>query len=180
MYFYIFFNLFEVLLGFLIKYSFSTQNHAERFRNCFKKLVLNPKRAKLDQKSDFGNVRTSQTSPGGQVLVSKARFSFFFSLASYTFPFPISKFLIFIRSHVLLTKFISFIKSCVLLSYHFMKSCVLLSNFIIFYKIRCSTKQIHDLYGRQVVIAKPCLYFYLSDFRFFYIVINNSMNFNYV
>ena len=38
--------------------SFSTQNHAESFRNFLKKSVLDSKRAKWEQKSDFGHVRT--------------------------------------------------------------------------------------------------------------------------
>ena len=38
----------------------STQNHAEPFWNYLEKSVLDPKRAKLDQNSDFGHVRTRQ------------------------------------------------------------------------------------------------------------------------
>ena len=38
--------------------SFSTQSHAESFRNFIKKSVLDPKHAKLNQNSDFGHVRT--------------------------------------------------------------------------------------------------------------------------
>ena len=38
--------------------SSSMQNHAERSRNYFKKSVWDPKRAKWDQNSDFGHVRT--------------------------------------------------------------------------------------------------------------------------
>ena len=36
---------------------FSRQNHAESSGSYLKNLVLEPKRAKLDQKSDFGHVR---------------------------------------------------------------------------------------------------------------------------
>ena len=35
----------------------STQNHAESFGNYLTNLVLDPKRAKMDQKLDFGHVR---------------------------------------------------------------------------------------------------------------------------
>ena len=38
--------------------SFSTQNHTESFINSVKIQFLDPKRAKLDQNSDFGHVRT--------------------------------------------------------------------------------------------------------------------------
>ena len=38
--------------------SFSNKNHAESFRNFIKKTFLDPKRAKLDQNSDFRHVRT--------------------------------------------------------------------------------------------------------------------------
>ena len=37
--------------------SSSTQNHAESSRNYLNNLALDPKRAKLDQNSDFGHVR---------------------------------------------------------------------------------------------------------------------------
>ena len=50
------------------------------------------------------SVRTSRTSPGGQVLVSKA---FFFS-RNYTFPILISKFISFMKSYLLLSKFMIF------------------------------------------------------------------------
>ena len=38
--------------------SFSTQNHVESFMNLINKSVLDPKRARLNQNSDFGHVRT--------------------------------------------------------------------------------------------------------------------------
>ena len=57
--------------------SFSTQSHAQSFRNFFKNSVLDPTSVKSDQKSKFGHVRTCPASPGGQVLVSKAAFLFF-------------------------------------------------------------------------------------------------------
>ena len=41
-----------------IVFSSSTQNHAESFRNFVKNSVLDPTRAKLNQNSDFGHVRT--------------------------------------------------------------------------------------------------------------------------
>ena len=85
--------------------SFSTQNHAESLRNYIKKSVLDQNSAKLDQNSDFGHVRTSQTSPGGQVLVSKARFSSFF-LRNYTFPSLLANLSFFRKSCLLLSKFI--------------------------------------------------------------------------
>ena len=39
-------------------FSFSMHNHAEPWWNYLKKLVLDPKRAKLNQNCDFGHVRT--------------------------------------------------------------------------------------------------------------------------
>ena len=59
------------------------------------------------EKSWFGHVRTC---PGGQVLTSKQR-KYFYFLRFYTFPFFISKFIIFfIKSCVFISKFIFFIK----------------------------------------------------------------------
>ena len=73
--------------------SFSKQNHAESSRNFVKNLVLDPKRAKFDQKSWFGHVRTC---PGGQVLTANQR-KYFYFFRFYTFPFFISKFIIFYK-----------------------------------------------------------------------------------
>ena len=42
----------------LFSFGASTQNHAESYRNYLKKLFWDPKCVKLDQKSDFGHVRT--------------------------------------------------------------------------------------------------------------------------
>ena len=110
------------------------QNHLEI--SLKEKSVLDPKHAKLDQKSDFGHVRTPQTSPGGQVLVSKASFCLYF-LRNYTFPFFINKFIMFFwNSFVLLSEFIIF-----------MKSSVLSNKFIIF----------------RVLIATPRLYFLILE-----------------
>ena len=44
--------------------SFSGKNDAESSRDFIKKLFLNPKHAKFDQKSEFGHVRTC---PGGPI-----------------------------------------------------------------------------------------------------------------
>ena len=110
--------------------SFSRQNDAESLWNFVKNLILNPKRVKLDQKSEIGHARTC---PGGQVLTSKQRkyfyflrfytFPFFmtstyfktaeiFFLRFYTFPFFNSKFIIFfIKSGVFIIKIIIFLKS---------------------------------------------------------------------
>ena len=41
-------------------FSFSTQNHTESSITFVKKSVFNPQRAKFDQNSDFGHVRTCQ------------------------------------------------------------------------------------------------------------------------
>ena len=100
-----------LFLGFLVSkpcfLSFSTRNHAESSRNSVKKSALNPKHAKLDQKSWFGHVRTwkvviwscpdlkmscpdlrsrksdmsgpAKTCPGGQVLTANQRKYFYFS-----------------------------------------------------------------------------------------------------
>ena len=43
--------------GFSVLMSFLAENDAERFRNYFKKLVLDPKNAKFDQNPSFGHVR---------------------------------------------------------------------------------------------------------------------------
>ena len=47
--------------GFYIKlcvFGFSTQNHSEAFRNYVPNSGLDPQRAKLDEKSEFGHVQT--------------------------------------------------------------------------------------------------------------------------
>ena len=55
------FGIFGQILRFLVKImcflSFSSKNDAESFRNFVKNLALDPKRAKLDQKSEIGHVR---------------------------------------------------------------------------------------------------------------------------
>ena len=60
--FWSYFKIFGQILRFLIKItwflSFSGKNDAESLWNFVKNLILNPKHAKLDQKSRFGHVRT--------------------------------------------------------------------------------------------------------------------------
>ena len=56
-------------------FSFSNKNHAESSIDFVKIPFLDPKRAKLDQNSDFGHVRTC---PGGQVLTANQRRYLFF------------------------------------------------------------------------------------------------------
>ena len=62
--FFCIFGIFGQILRFLVKItcflSFSSKNHAESFINFVKNQILNPKRAKLDQKSEIGHVRTCQ------------------------------------------------------------------------------------------------------------------------
>ena len=123
---------FGQILKFLIKItwflSFSGKNDAESLWNFVKNLFLNPKHAKIHQKSWFGHVWTCKvviwtcpdlkspdlvmsgpekswfghvrTCPGGPALTSKQRKYFF--LRFYTFPFFISKFIIFNQNHVFL------------------------------------------------------------------------------
>ena len=69
-------------------------------------------------------------SPGGQVLVSKAGFLSFSSSQITHFQSLLANSSFFIRSGVLLSKFIIFVKSIVLLNKFiiFVKSCVLLSK----------------------------------------------------
>ena len=118
--------------------SFSSKNHAESFRNFVKNLVLDPKRAKSDQNSDFGHVRTCQGQSRRPSPCQQSRFPFFFSqklhqnsdfghvrtcqdLSRRTstyykptdIPFFCSRTTPF---HFLLTNLSFFIKSCVLLN----------------------------------------------------------------
>ena len=97
-------------MKFLIKItwflSFSSKNDAESLCHFVKIQFLDPKRAKLDQNSDFSHVRTYFCHPGGQVLVSKAGFCFYFF-----------RFMIFYQSHMFywanlrsLNKFMCFTK----------------------------------------------------------------------
>ena len=107
---------------------------------------MDPKRAKVDKNSDFGHVRTSQTSPEGQVLVNKAVF-----FTNYTFPILFAD-LSFTQTNLsfsykiigFMQQFYIFYKKCFIKqNYYFsIKSYVLLSKSMIFYKITCLTKQI--------------------------------------
>ena len=58
MYMFVFLLFCQVVGSKTVISSFSTQNNAEPSRNYIKKQVLDPKRAKFDQNSDFGHVRT--------------------------------------------------------------------------------------------------------------------------
>ena len=82
----------NVILG------FSNKNHAESSINFVKNLILHPKRAKFDQKSWCGHVRTC---PGGQILTANQRKYFYFS-RNYTFPLLINKFDHFLQNHLFL------------------------------------------------------------------------------
>ena len=88
------FLIFDHILGLWVKItcflSFSSKSHAESFTNFVKNLILKPNRIKLDQSRDLDMSGPAKTSPGGQVLVSKAGFCFIF-FRNYTFPFVISK-----------------------------------------------------------------------------------------
>ena len=75
----------------------------------------------------------AKTSPGGQVLVSKAGFCFYF-FRNYTCSFFISKFIMF-----------------------FWKSYVLLSKFLMLYKIICFTKQIYHFLQNRLFLEKNLL-----------------------
>ena len=137
------FNFLLIFLGLLVKileiwfgrnlfFSFSRQSHAESSRSFVKNSAFDPKRAKLNQKSEIGHVRTCQD----------------LSRRTSTYCKPAEILLFFQKLHLFHFLLINL--------YLFMKSCVLLSKFMFFYKIICFTKQI---YRRQVVIAKPCFYF---------------------
>ena len=47
-----------------IFFGFSMQNHAESYENYARKLFLDPKRAKFNEKLEFGYIQESMTSPG--------------------------------------------------------------------------------------------------------------------
>ena len=109
-YFLVFLGIFGQILRFLIKItwflSFSNKNDAESLCHFDKKkYFLDPKRAKLDQKSEIRHVRTCQD------LFYYINLSFFIKSSVL-----LNKFIIFIKSSVLLNTFIIFIKSSVLLN----------------------------------------------------------------
>ena len=85
--------LFCQMLRFLVSkpcfLNFSTQSHAESFGNYLKKQVLDPKRPKLNQNSDFGDSCPDLPRPvqEGRSLSAKRIFLFFFK----TKPFRIKK-----------------------------------------------------------------------------------------
>ena len=88
--FWVIFEIFGQIILFLIKImcflSFSGQNDAESLWNFVKNLILNPKRVKLDQKSEIGHARTC---PGGPVLTSKQRKYFFWDFTPFHFLWPV-------------------------------------------------------------------------------------------
>ena len=55
--------------------SFSNKKHAESFINFVKKQVLDPKRAKFDQKSEIGHVRAVGTN-SFCIIISKDTFRY--------------------------------------------------------------------------------------------------------
>ena len=90
-------------------FNFSTQNHAESFGNYLKKSALDPKRAKLNQKSEFGHVRTCQgqsrrTSPCQQSVFC----SLFLFFKNYIFPILLANLSFFLKSCLLFNKFMIF------------------------------------------------------------------------
>jgi len=110
-----------------------SKNDTERLWNHLKKQVLEPKRMKFDQNSDFGRVRTCQDLSRRTSIYCKPAEIFFQELHLSSF---ISKFIIFWK----IVSFIKYIYHCIK-SYAllgklilFIKSCVLLSKFIIFRK----------------------------------------------
>ena len=90
MYFYVFcFDLFVIfwilnkILRFLVSkpcfFSFSTQSHAEPSWNWLKNLVLDPKRAKVDQKSEHEHVQHVPKAPSEGGIPFRKTASFFVS-----------------------------------------------------------------------------------------------------
>ena len=57
--------------------SFSGKNDAESSRNFVKNLVLDPKRAKLDQKSEHGHVHHVPKAPSEGEIIQEKHFFFF-------------------------------------------------------------------------------------------------------
>ena len=116
--------IFEFIFGILINIlwflSFSGKNDAESLWNFVKNLILNPKHAKLDQKSWFGHVRTCQvvicTCPDlprpvqeDKYLLQTSGNTFIFS--DFTpFHFLLANLSFFIKSNVFISKFIIFYK----------------------------------------------------------------------
>ena len=87
--------------------SFSNKNDAESCINFVKIPFLDPKRAKLDQKSEIGHVRTCQDlSKRTSTYCKPAEILLFFQVLHLSIF--IRKFIIFIQSSVLLSKYISF------------------------------------------------------------------------
>ena len=118
----VFLRIFKVLcqiLCFLLEktcfLSFSKQNHAESSRNFVKNSVLDPKTAKLNQKSWFGHVRTCQDLSKRTSTYCKPTEILLICVIT-PFLLFISNFIIFIKPYVLFNKSIFFYKSCVLLS----------------------------------------------------------------
>ena len=110
--------------------SFSTQDHVESSRNFVKNSVLEPKRAKLNQNSDFEHVRT-----------------YFWLNKSRKHKGKYIKNLVVDPKHAKLDQKseIGHVRTCQDLFYQvnlscFIKSSVLLNKFIIFYKIIGFTK----------------------------------------
>ena len=123
---------FGQILRFLIKMiwflCFSGKNDAESSINFVKILFLDPKRANLDQNSDFGHVRTCQD------LFYQVNLLFFYKIISFTkwiYHFFI-KSLVLLNKFFILYKIIGFIKLNKFI--FFMKSSVLLNEFIFFIK----------------------------------------------
>ena len=96
------FWIFDQILGLLIKItwilSFSSKNDAESLCHFVKIPFLDLKRAKLDQNSDFRYVRTCQDLSRRISTYCKPAEILFFSLflKNYTFPFVVSKCIIFL------------------------------------------------------------------------------------
>ena len=96
------------------------------------------------RKSDMSG--PAKTCPGGQVLTANQR-KYFYFFRNYTFPFCISKFIIFlIKSYVLLRECIIFYKIIGFTKrmYHFYKIICFIKRIYHFYKIICFTKQIYE------------------------------------
>ena len=88
--------------------SFSGKNDAESSINFVKILCLDPKCAKLNQNSDFGHVRTCQDLSRRTSTYCKPAEMFLFFFRNCTFPFLLTNLSSFIKSCVLLNKFIIF------------------------------------------------------------------------
>ena len=117
-----FLDSFGQILGFGRKtcfLSFSRKNHADSSRQFVKNSVLDPQHTNFDQKSEIGHVRTCQDLSRRTSTYCKPADIFLF-FRFYTFPFFISKFIMFFEHH----RFYQ-------------------ANLTFFYKIICFTKRIY-------------------------------------